>query len=503
MSSSVARDVSSPGTRERTGFAAFAARPVLAIAAAVGVLLAAVSGRYGYFGDELYFLAAGRHLAWGYADQPPLLPLLARALDTIAPGSVVVLRLPAVAVTVAGVVFGALIARELCGARKAQVLTAAAYACCGQFLGTGHYLATSTFDPFLWTVLLWLLTRWLRTRADGLLVWAGVVTAIAVNVKFLVLGFWLVLAVAVLVCGPRELLKRPKLWAGALIALAGVLPTVLWQAANGWPQIRMGAAISAEVENVYGGRLLSLPGMALAAGILAGMVLLVAGLVKLLRTPEWRFLGWTTLGLAALILVVDGRSYYVAGMFAACWAAAGVAIEQRRPAKWWRWVPTWPVFLLGFLLTVPTSVPLWPESWLAAHPTLPRPVFSYAEIGWPESVDSIAAAYRAAPPDTAIVTGFYWQAAAIDQFSGGLPEPYSPSRGYWTLGTPPESARNVLFVGADPRPLTGHFADVRQAGVVTTAGRPDNAAAGTPIWLATGRTEPWSRLWPELRDWTT
>ena len=47
-------------------------------------------------GARLYFLAAGQHFAWGYPDQPPLVPLVARLMDTVAPGSVVALRAPAV-----------------------------------------------------------------------------------------------------------------------------------------------------------------------------------------------------------------------------------------------------------------------------------------------------------------------------------------------------------------------------------------------------------------------
>ena len=31
-----------------------------------------LTGRYGYFRDELYFLACSEHLAWGYADLQPL-----------------------------------------------------------------------------------------------------------------------------------------------------------------------------------------------------------------------------------------------------------------------------------------------------------------------------------------------------------------------------------------------------------------------------------------------
>ncbi|MQA07448.1 MAG: glycosyl transferase, family 39 [Pseudonocardiaceae bacterium] len=494
---------------QRIAVSTLARGPVFAIAGALGALLLVLSGRYGYFGDELYFLAAGRHLAWGYADQPPVLPLLARAMDTVVPGSVTVLRLPATLATAAGVVIAALIARELGGRRKAQLLTAGAFAVSSGFLSTGHYLATSTIDPFLWTVLLWLIVRWIRTRSDGLLVWAGVVTAVAINVKFLVLGFWLVAGICLLIFGPRELLRRPLLLVGALIALAATVPTAVWQATNGWPQLDMNAAISREVDEVYGGRLVFLPGVVLTAGLLVGAVLLVYGWWQLLHSEQlrpYRFLGWTTLGLVLLFIVLNGRSYYVAGMYPLCWAAAAVTIERRQPARWWRWVPTWPVCVVSFLITVPLALPIWPASWVKDKPAVPKPLFAGAEIGWPEFTDSVATVYRGLPPDrrrhTAIVTETYWQASAISQFGPerGLGEAFSGNRGYWTLGEPPESATDVLFVGNDRSRLRRNFAEVRRIRGVHTGLEFTGFSQSAPVWLATGRAEPWSTLWPRFSD---
>ena len=77
------------------------ARPAVGLLAALalgkGLLHAALSGRYGYFRDELYFLDCGRHLDWGYVDHAPMIGLVAR-LALLLGGSLPALRLfPALA----------------------------------------------------------------------------------------------------------------------------------------------------------------------------------------------------------------------------------------------------------------------------------------------------------------------------------------------------------------------------------------------------------------------
>lgn len=490
------------GTAAESGTAVFARTPVLAIAAALVVVLGLTASRYGYMGDELYFIAAGKHLSWGYVDQPPLLPLLARVMDWMAPDSPSVLRIPAMLATAAAVVFAALIAREFGGRAKAQVITAATVAVSTQFAAGGHYLATSTLDPMLWTVLTWLIVRWVRTRRDGLLWWAGVVTAVALYTKFLVGGFWVVAGLALLVVGPRDLLRRPALWGGATIATVALAPTLIWQAVHGWPQLKMGSAVAHEVGETWGGRLLWVPEVLLVAGIPVGCILLVYGLVRLLRPRPYRFLAWTTIGLAVVCFAVSGRSYYLAGMFPVCWAAAAVGLESGQPARWWRWIATWPMYLLAAVLMLPGALPIFPQPLLAQHPSLPKPSLSFAEIGWPEATRSVAQAFAKLPDPahTAIVGDSYWSAAAVSYYGPalGLPEAYSPNRGFATLATPSDSTTQVLFIGADPRPLLGHFTDLRPIGEVRTGSAKPSVADGMPLWLASGRQQSWGEIWPKL-----
>jgi hypothetical protein len=82
------------------------------------------AGGYGYHRDELYFLVAGRHLAWAYPDQGPLTPLLARAIDAGAPGSLTALRTPSAVMAGTTVVLAGLIAHESGGSRRARLIAA-------------------------------------------------------------------------------------------------------------------------------------------------------------------------------------------------------------------------------------------------------------------------------------------------------------------------------------------------------------------------------------------
>ena len=178
------------------------ARGAARLALGLSLLVVAVhflaNGGYGYFRDELYYLACGQHLSFGYVDHPPLVPWMAAASRLLFGESLFAIRLlPAVA---SGLVVAVIVwmTREMGGGRVAQVVAGVSVLTGASFLLAGDILSTIVFDLLWWTLALHLFVRWLRTRDDRLEVWIGVVIGVGLmtkhNIVFLAFGFGCFLA---------------------------------------------------------------------------------------------------------------------------------------------------------------------------------------------------------------------------------------------------------------------------------------------------------------------
>lgn len=459
--------------------------PVGIVAGLVAAAHLAVAWIPGWWFDEALMLAIGRHhLALGSVDQPPLTPLLAALADLLAPGDVLVLRLPAVAATAATVVLAALIARELGGDARAQTLTAIAQGTGVWLTLGGHWLTPYTLEPVTWLALGWLLVRWWRVRDDRLLLAAGVVVGVGAETKFQILLLGAVLVPGVAVLGPRALLRRPLLWAGAGVAVLLAAPTLIWQAVNGWPQLQMGPIVASEAAFLYGGRPGVALGLVVAAGV-TGVPLVLYGLWRLVRDPalhDLRFLALATVVLYVFFVVLPGRPYYLAGLYGLLAAVGAVGLQRRREAghRRGRWV-AWPASVLGAAVAasiLTQSVPI-------AAPTVGASVTSATVRAY----DALPAPQR---EHTAVMAQSYIYAAYLDVHApeGALPPAVSSNRSYGWFPAPSDDVDTVLYVGSDADELRPWFADVRPVG---------DTGAGAGLWLATGRLLPWDQLWPELR----
>ena len=104
---------------------------------------------YGIFRDELYYLACGRHLAWGYVEFPPLIGVLTRAVTALLGDSLFAIRLSGVG-RACLVVLTAMIARELGGGQFAQGLAGLAVIVVPAWMSIDHFMNTNAFEPLFW-----------------------------------------------------------------------------------------------------------------------------------------------------------------------------------------------------------------------------------------------------------------------------------------------------------------------------------------------------------------
>src|ERR1700722_9035216 len=204
------------------------------VAGVVAIVHLLTAGRYDAFVNELYFIVCGRHPAFGYVDQPPLVPLLAAATQLFGDNPWL-LRLPAVVAAAGLVMLTASFARLLGGNSTAAWVAGLAAGIAPALVALTTTTTTPTFEPIAWTAFAYFLARAVIQEDRRAIVWAGLVAGVALEAEFGI-AFWLVpLGLGVLLTSARRILVWPALWLGALVGLLVALPSLIWQALHGWP----------------------------------------------------------------------------------------------------------------------------------------------------------------------------------------------------------------------------------------------------------------------------
>jgi 4-amino-4-deoxy-L-arabinose transferase-like glycosyltransferase len=484
------------------------------IAAVFVAVELAVSDRYGFQQDELYFLVASHHLAFGYVDQPPLAVLLARTTDIFGTSPTAIRILPALAggaiILIAArlaALFGA--GRGATGIRSGRTFAALGTATAPVLLSATHIGNTTPYDLLAWAVvLLCVATALLRDRPRWWL-GAGAAAGIGLENEYLItLLLGGLVAGILLTSAHRRVLATPWPWLGGVIAVAIWAPNLIWQFANGWPQLTMASALhqqNTSTANYIAG----LPGQLLYTGFL-GVPLVIAGFIRLYRTRELRFLGIAaTLVVLYVLAWVPGKIYYSDGMLPAVIAAGSVSAE--------RWIASVSragrarlrqgLVVAGLaataVLVVPNTLPLLP---IAALHTVPPDKTVNDSVGWPQLTAAVAAQdaalTRGGEPPTSIYTGAYAEAGALDLYGAPyhLPPVVSAHNSFWTWG-PGEANDTTVLVVDLPGPLAQHFASCRQLTVWNPPDQVQSDWNDIPISVCTGSAGSWHALWPYLKHY--
>lgn len=470
----------------------------LVAAAAFGVEIA-VSGRYGYVRDELYFLASGQHLAWGYVDQPALTPLLAR-LDVVLTGNTLVgLRaLPALGLA-ALVLLTAAMARALGAGRGGQLLAAIATACCAEYLGAMHELTTTPVDFVCWGAALLAVTKLLTSSDTRWWLALGACAGVGMDAKWNI-GF-LVAALAAgfaLTPAARPLLRSRYLACAAVLFAVLAAPDFVWQALHGWPNF---AVFSHLQQQAWQNRALYWP-IQLVYTSIALVPLWVGGIRWALRDARLRVVGIAAVTVIVVQFALGGKGYYPGGIYTFCFAAGATALAGRPLRQ--RAV----TYAVAAAVSAVISLPLLPAAALARFPVQKVNYDLGEEIGWPSQVALLARAYDSLPASqrsvATVIAGNYGEAGAVDRYGAalGLPQVYSGANDYWLWGPPP--ARDTVAVAINVAPALLHrwFSSVRVAAVYRNGLGVSDDEEGAVVYVASGLRSPWATAWPSFRDYS-
>jgi len=436
---------------------------------------------YGYFRDELYYIACSKHLDWGYVDQPPLSLLILQIVRSLFGESLVAIRiLPAIAggtiVFIAG-----LMARQLGGGRSAQVLAALSALASPIFLSNaGRYFSMNAFDLLFWAIGGYIVLLIVKNNSERLWLLFGIVAGLGVMNKysmgFLVIG----LVVAMLVTPHRQRLLSKWFWMGGLLGGLIVLPHILWEIRNNFPTAEF-------MHNVtyLKNRPISIWEFFLAQFRDIGIIWFFGFAFYFFHKPAkvFRIFGILYIVIFVLMAFQNPKPYYLSPVYPLFFASSGCMIEllARRSRLGWLKPVAFAAVLVQGIVAMPIVLPVLPvetyvqyQQFLGLVPEreergaagiLPQ---HFADMfGWPEMVDTVALVYKRLSPEEQakcmIYVRNYGEAGAIDFFGPklGLPRASCTHNSYW-FWRPDSWSGEVCIIFGRSNDTTDCFNDLRQ-----------------------------------------
>lgn len=452
-------------------------RPLLGAAATLGILAAVkllvhllTAANYGLFGDELYFLAAGEHLDWGYVDMPPLTAAQAWLAHSLFGESVFGIHLFPALLGAGLMLLTGLIVYELGGRRFAQTLAGLAGLIASIYLYVHSYLSMNSVEPLIWMGCAWMLIRMIKTGNTRLWLAFGALAGLGLLNKHTMALFGAALVAGLLLTPARKLLRSKWFLLGGAIAFLIFLPNLVWMMRHDFPFFELQANIRSDRRNVELDPLQFVLQQVIFLNPLT-LPLWLAGLGWFFAGQggkAYRALAWAYLITLALLLVSNGRVYYLAPAYPMLFAGGAVAIERWAEQRGWRrWLkPAYAaVLIVGGAILAPFWLPLLPpQTYIRYARVVPLgqpaietsgtgalPQLFADRFGWPEQVQAVAKAFHALPPElqpkTAIWGNNYSQAGAVDFYGPalGLPKAISGHLSYWYWGRAITPGRAFCF----------------------------------------------------------
>ncbi|CAN5733591.1 glycosyltransferase family 39 protein [soil metagenome] len=502
------------------------------------------NSNYGYFRDELYFIACGEHLAWGYPDHAPMVALMAKTSRVLFGDSLFAIRFfPAIAGALK-IFLTALLVKEFGGKRFATFLACLCVLCAPVYLAIDNLLSMNSLEPVFWMLSVYFAI--LAIKGENSLVnksgesisdetqvdndnsryWLlfGLFAGLGLMNKHSMLFFGFALVVGLLLTKERKVFTNKYFWLGGAIAFLIFLPNIIWQINNDFATLELLQNVGKSGKNV----------------VLSPLAFIVAQIVSLLPTtfPVWiagiwyfladrrgkhfRFLGIAYLILLALMIYLKAKDYYLIPIYPMLFAAGAVWWEQiAEKIRALRFIKyALPILIFGlFLFVLPIALPVLPVETLiryqnaigfkppkseVGHEGVLQQVYG-DQFGWQEMVVKVADIYNNLSPEERAKAGIYasnyGEAGAIDFFGGqyNLPKAVSGHQSYFLWGHRGYTGEVLILLGSKKEDAEKNCESVEEK---TEVGHPYSMAEEKyKILVCRNTKKPLPEIWQSLKHW--
>ena len=183
---------------------------------------------YGYFRDELYYIACSRHLAAGYVDQPPLASYILFISIKLFGDSIFALRLlPALASSITVFITG-LMVRKLNGGHFAIILACISISIAPLFLGMNSVYSMNSFDWLFWSLAVYIVIKIIIEGKNNLWIWLGIVLGFGLLNKIDLLWFGAGLLIGLILTPQRKYFKTKWPYVAGIITFIMFSPYIFW-----------------------------------------------------------------------------------------------------------------------------------------------------------------------------------------------------------------------------------------------------------------------------------
>jgi hypothetical protein len=467
--------------------------------------------------DELLYFSLGQHPAPGYATVPPLTGWIAWLMKNIFGYSIFAVRFFPALISGLMIFLISALAKELGGTAYSRILAAVGIIISVFGLRTFLLFQPVYIDLILWTLLFYLIVKYINTSRDTYLILIGITAGLALLNKYLI-GILLVIILVILPFTQyRRILKNKKFWYGILAGIIVFMPNMIWQIANGLPVINHMAELQrTQLVNVdrsaYLIEQVVIPG--------AASILTITGILYLfINKNAWkfRFLGLVVISVILTLMLLRGKSYYTQGVFPFLIAAGAVSWGNMLRKAWSRVL--FVLLIIGLTIPIiPIGIPVFKTEKLVTYfrnigtkygldfvcrfednsiHSLPQ---DYADmLGWEELTRIANEAWQkvADKKSAFIYCENYGQAGAITVIGKkyGLPEAicFSESFRYWLPEKfVPDITAAVYINDEMGEDIKQVFRKISRIGTISN---PDAREYGTTVWLCEDPAGSFNYFW--------